>query len=463
MVAANEVGLKSVVNELSVLLGDRLQRSRVVCEQHGQGEGSSAVMPPDAVAFPHTNDEVAAIVQACHRHRVAVIPYGAGTSLEGHLLALEGGVCIDLSQMNSVLEVCPEDMDCRVQAGVTREQLNTELRHTGLFFPVDPGANASLGGMTSTRASGTTTVRYGSMQSNVMGLTIVTPQGEIIRTGSRARKSAAGYDLTHLYVGAEGTLGVITEVQLRLHPIPEQMRAAVCSFASVGEAVQAVIEVMQCGIGVARIELLNALQMQACIRYSKLDGFEAAPTLFFEFHGSETVVNEQISAVEGVVEAHGGSGFRWAADMEHRNALWAARHNAYFAAKAMWPGHEGMATDLCVPISALAESIDFAERKALELKLSCPVVGHVGDGNFHMLIMFDRSDQSQCERAATLSKAMVEQALAVGGTCTGEHGIGVGKKAYLLQEHGNAVELMRVLKRALDPDNLMNPGKVFDL
>ncbi|MCL6417289.1 FAD-binding protein [Aestuariirhabdus sp. Z084] len=455
--------LTQTLKDLKALLGSRLQQSRAICEQHGQGEDSHGVMPPDAVAFPHSNEEVAAIVRCCRQHQIPMIPYGTGTSVEGHLLALEGGISLDLSQMNKVLAVHAEDMDCRVQAGVTREQLNTELRHSGLFFPVDPGANASIGGMAATRASGTTTVRYGSMMANVMGLTVVTAQGEIITTGSRARKSAAGYDLTHLYVGSEGTLGVITEVHLRLHPIPELIRAAVCTFTNLDAAVQTVIEVMQCAIPVARMELLNGLQMQACIQYSKLEGFDQQPTLFFEFHGSQANLAEQIDAVKAIATGQGGSDFRWAEDTEQRNALWAARHNAYFAAKSLWPGCEAVATDLCVPISNLAESIRFAEQTALELELNCPVVGHVGDGNFHMLIMFDAGNDEQRNRADSLSRAMVKQALTVGGTCTGEHGIGVGKKAYLEQEHGQAVELMKLIKRALDPDNLMNPGKVLNL
>ena len=455
--------LQILVNDLAPLYGDRIHLSQAVREQHGQGEDSYGCMPPDVVIYPFCTEEVAQIVRLCHQYRIPVIPYGTGTSVEGHLLATQGGVCLDLSEMDQIVEINPQDMDCRVQAGVTREELNKALRYDGLFFPIDPGANASIGGMASTRASGTNAVRYGTMREAVLGLTVVTPQGEIIRTGTRARKSAAGYDLTRMYVGAEGTLGVITEVQLRLHPVPEHIRSAVCSFENLEGAVYTVIEAMQAAIPMARIELLNNLQMKACIKYSKLEGFAEAPTLFLEFHGSPAGVQEQIDLFEEIAGSNGGTQFRWAENTEDRNALWTARHNAYFAAQALKPGCKAITTDVCVPISRLADCILAAEAAAKESDLLCPIVGHVGDGNFHLLIVFNPAEYDELEAARKLSAKVVEGALAVGGTCTGEHGIGSGKKEYLRTEHGNAVEIMATLKRALDPNNIMNPGKVLDI
>lgn len=455
--------LQAVINDLAPLYGDRIHLSRAVREQHGQGEDSYGVMAPDVVIYPFCTEEVAQIVKLCHRYRIPVIPYGTGTSVEGHLLATRGGICLDLSEMDQVLAVNPQDMDCRVQAGVTREDLNKALRYDGLFFPVDPGANASIGGMASTRASGTNAVRYGTMREAVMGLTVVTPEGEVIRTGTRARKSAAGYDLTRLYVGAEGTLGIITEVHLRLHPIPEVIRAAVCTFDSLQGAVNTVIEAMQASIPMARIELLNSLQMKACIRYSKLTGFSEQPTLFFEFHGSQGGVAEQIEQLAAITAEHGGGEFRWAETSEARNELWAARHSAYFAAQALKPGAKAITTDVCVPISRLAACILKTEQAAAETGLPCPIVGHVGDGNFHLLIVFDPTDPAQTKAARTLSGTVVDIALSMGGTCSGEHGIGSGKKAYLRKESGSAVDVMARIKRALDPHNIMNPDKVLDL
>ncbi len=455
--------LRKVINELATAFSDRIHLSQTVREQHGQGEDSYGCIPPDAVIYPFSNEEIAQILVLCNQYGIPVIPFGAGSSVEGHLLALKGGICIDMSEMNQVMEINAADMDCRVQAGVTREDLNKTLRYDGLFFPVDPGANASIGGMAATQASGTNAVKYGTMRDAVIGLTVVTPQGEIIQTGTRARKSSAGYDLTQLYVGAEGTLGVITEIQLRLHPIPEKIRAAVCSFPSVAAATDTVINAMQCAIPVARIELLNALQMQACIDYSKLDNLEAKPTLFMEFHGSEQGVTEQIEAIQDICKAFEGGEFTWADTTEDRSALWAARHNAYIAAHHLIPNGKVITTDVCVPISKLAQSILQAEEAAAETGLPCPIVGHVGDGNFHLLIVFDPGSSEQHEKAKRLSQQIVQQALALDGTCTGEHGIGSGKKSYLIDEHGSAVEIMRQLKRSLDPKNIMNPDKVFDL
>lgn len=455
--------LQIIINELAPFFGDRIHLSQSVRDQHGQGEDSYGCVPPDMVVYPFSTEEVAQVVALCHRYNIPVIPYGTGTSVEGHLLATQGGVCLDLSEMNQVLEVNASDMDCRVQTGVRREALNQALRYDGLFFPIDPGADASLGGMASTRASGTNAVRYGTMREAVMGLTVVTPQGEIIQTGSRARKSAAGYDLTKLYVGSEGTLGVITEVHLRLHPIPEMIRAAVCSFDSLEGAVYTVIEAMQSAIPMARIELLNALQMRASIHYSKLAGFSEQPTLFFEFHGSASSVQEQVDLLSDIAHANGGHQFRWAETVEARSALWKARHNAYYAAQALQPGAKALTTDVCVPISRLADCIVAAEEAASASELLCPIVGHVGDGNFHMLIVFNPDDIQQVEAAKNLSVTLVEKALIMGGTCTGEHGIGSGKKQFLVEEQGAAVEIMATIKQALDPKNIMNPGKIFDL
>jgi D-lactate dehydrogenase (cytochrome) len=418
---------------------------------------------PDVVVFPHTNEEVAAIVKLCHAARIPVIAFGVGTSLEGHVAALYGGVSLDLSQMNRMLEVNAEDLDCRVQAGVTREQVNAELKGTGLFFPIDPGANATIGGMTSTRASGTNAVRYGTMRENVLGLTIVTADGRVVRTGGRARKSSAGYDLTRLFVGSEGTLGIITEIQLRLYGIPEAISAAVAQFPELKSAVDTVIVAMQMGIPVARIELLDAVQMDACIRYSKLTGYEAKPTLFFEFHGTEAGVREQAETMQQIAADHGGGAFEWATKPEDRSRLWKARHNAYYAARALSPGKQAFATDACVPISRLTVCVLESRADVEELGLVAPIVGHVGDGNFHLSVLFDPADPAEREKAETLAKRVSMRAIAMGGTCTGEHGIGVHKLGALVAEHGEAVELMKTIKRALDPRNIMNPGKTVPL
>jgi D-lactate dehydrogenase (cytochrome) len=443
--------------------GERAITSHSVREHHSHGEGLADSALPDVVVYPHSNDEVAAIVRLCHLARVPVIPFGVGTSLEGHVAALYGGVCVDLSQMNRVLEVNTADLDCRVQAGVTREQLNAELRGTGLFFPIDPGANATIGGMAATRASGTNAVRYGTMRENVLGLTVVAADGRLVKTGGRARKSSAGYDLTRLFVGAEGTLGVITEIQLRLYGVPEAIAAAVCQFPDLESAVNTVIAAMQTGIPVARIELLDDVQMDACIRYSKLEGFATKPTLFFEFHGSPAGVREQTEAMQAISDEFGGSAYQWATQAEDRTRLWKARHAAYYAALALKPGAMGFATDACVPISRLADCILETKADIVASGLVAPIVGHVGDGNFHLVVLFDPNDASQRERAEALAKRVSLRAIAMGGTCTGEHGIGWHKLDVLAQEHGDAVDLMRAIKRALDPSNIMNPGKTVPL
>ena len=439
--------------------GERAVTTQAVREHHSHGEGLADAALPDVVVFPRSNDEVAAIVRLCHLSRVPVIAFGVGTSLEGHVAALYGGVCVDLSQMNRVLEINAEDLDCRVQAGVTREQLNAELKGSGLFFPIDPGANATIGGMASTRASGTNAVRYGTMRENVMGLTVVTADGRVITTGGRARKSSAGYDLTRLFVGAEGTLGVITEIQLRLYGVPEAIAAAVCQYSDLPDAVNTVIAAMQTGIPVARIELLDDVQMDACIRYSKLDGYKPLPTLFFEFHGSDAGVREQSAMMRAISDEFGGSEFQWATLAEDRTRLWKARHAAYYATLALKPGMTAIATDACVPISRLAECILETKADIEKSGLTVTIVGHVGDGNFHLVVLYEPGDAGQRERADALARAVSMRAIAMGGTCTGEHGIGWHKLDLLAQEHGEAVGLMRSIKQALDPQGIMNPGK----
>ncbi|HVO87729.1 MAG TPA: FAD-linked oxidase C-terminal domain-containing protein [Casimicrobiaceae bacterium] len=451
----------ALVRTLTQDYGDRAVVNAAVREQHGHGEGLADAGVPDVVVYPHSNEEVAAIVRLCHAARVPVIAFGVGTSLEAHVAALYGGVCIDFSQMNRVLEINPEDLDCRVQAGVTREQLNLELKGSGLFFPIDPGANATIGGMTATRASGTNAVRYGTMRENVLGLTVVTADGRIIKTGGRARKSSAGYDLTRLFIGSEGTLGIITEIQLRLYGIPEAISAAVCQFPDLKSAVDAVIVAMQMGLPVARIELLDDVQMDACIKYSKLEGYAAKPTLFFEFHGTERGVEEQAHSMQAIAAEHGGSAFEWASRPEDRSRLWKARHNAYYAALALIPGKQAFATDACVPISRLSDCVMETRADVQRIGLVAPIVGHVGDGNFHLVVLFD--PKTERHLAEELAQRVSERAIAMGGTCTGEHGVGVHKLDALVREHGEAVELMKAIKRALDPLDILNPGKTVPM
>ncbi len=449
-----------LVDRLRGLLGDRLSTVPAIRERHGRDESYHPAAAPDAVAFPRSTEEVAAILAACAEAVVPVVPFGVGTSLEGHVAALEGGVCIDLSQMNRILAVNAEDLDVRVEAGVTRKQLNAHLRDTGLFFPIDPGADATLGGMAATRASGTNAVRYGTMRENVLGLTVVLADGRVVRTGGRARKSAAGYDLTRLFVGSEGTLGVITEVALRVHGIPEAIAAAVASFPSLEGAVDTVIRTIQQGVPVARMELLDEVQMDAVNRYARLD-YPVQPTLFFEFHGTEAGVAEQSAIVEAIAQEHGAGGFRWSARPEERSRLWQARHDAFYAALALRPGAGGWPTDVCVPISRLAECLVETKRDIVASGLLAPIVGHVGDGNFHLTFVIDPQDKEEMARAAALNERMVMRALALGGTCTGEHGVGYGKIDFLTAEHGEAVSVMRAIKQALDPRGIMNPGKVL--
>ena len=453
---------QSMLAELRGLLGGRLSTSAAICAQHGKDESYHQAHAPDAVAFARSTEEVADIVKLCARHKTPVIAFGTGTSLEGHVAALEGGVSIDMSQMNRVLRVNAEDLDVTVEAGVTRKQLNEYLRHTGLFFPIDPGADASLGGMAATRASGTNAVRYGTMRENVLSLTVVLADGRIIRTARRARKSAAGYDLTRLFVGSEGTLGVITELTLRLYGIPEAISAAVCAFPTLDDAVNTVILTMQSGVPVARIELLDEAQMAAINKYSKLD-HQVAPTLFFEFHGSPAGVAEQSESVKSIAGDYGGVNFRWTTTAEERSKLWQARHDAYYAALALRPGSKGWATDVCVPISRLAECIRETKRDLAQSSIPSALVGHAGDGNFHLVFMIDPNHPQEIAEASRLNDRMVARALALEGTCTGEHGVGYGKMNFLIAEHGEAVSVMRTIKRALDPDNIMNPGKIVSI
>ena len=446
------------IAEIREALGDRLSTAQAVRDAHGKDQTWNPGAPPDAVAFVKDTSEVQKIVAICGKYGTPVIPYGTGTSLEGHFTAPFGGISIDLSAMNQILEVNGSDLDCRVEAGVTRKQLNSHLRDQGLFFPVDPGADASLGGMTATRASGTNAVRYGTMRENVLNVTAVMADGQIIRTGSRARKSSAGYDLTRLLVGSEGTLGVITEVALKLYGIPESIVAAVCPFPSVEACCNATITAIQMGIPVARIELVDAEHVKAFNAYSKLD-LKVTPTLFLEFHGTTASAREQAETFAAIAEDLGGGPFDWAAKEEDRQKLWQARHDAFWATKSMFPGKESFSTDVCVPISRLAQCVTETQADVAAAGLYGPIVGHVGDGNFHVVLFCDRSDPDEVKKVKDVYGRMIDRTIAMDGTCTGEHGIGSGKVAYLEKEHGPALGFMRDIKRALDPRNIMNPGK----
>lgn len=449
------------LESLGALFGARLSTSQAMREHHGRDESFYDPMLPDAVVFAHTSAEVAAAVKLCCAHGVPIIAFGSGTSLEGHVLAPHGGLSIDLSQMNRIVSIAAEDLTATVEPGVTRKQLNTELRDTGLFFPIDPGADASLGGMAATRASGTNAVRYGTMRENTLALTVVTADGRIVKTGTRARKSSAGYDLTRLFVGSEGTLGIITEVTVRLYPQPEAISAAVCSFETIADAVNAVIQTIQMGVPVARVEFLDANGVKAINAHEKL-ALPVKPLLLFEFHGSEQGVAEQAGTVQAIVAEHHASGFEWATRQEDRSRLWAARHNAYFALLQMRPGARAIATDCCVPISRLADCLLETQADCEAQGLVYSIVGHVGDGNFHVQMLVDPDDAGEVARAEGVNSRMVTRAIGMDGTCTGEHGIGMHKMDFLIEEHGeDAIATMRLLKHALDPQNLMNPGKII--
>ncbi len=442
--------------------GTRFSTAEAVRGHHGKDATFHEPHPPDAVVFPETVEEVQEVVRACHESGTPIVPFGAGTSLEGHIGALGGGITIDLTGLDRIRAVHDEDMTCFIEPGVTRKRLNEELRDTGLFFPIDPGADASLGGMVATGASGTNAVRYGTMRENVLGLEVVLPDGRLIRTGTRARKSSAGYDLTRLYIGSEGTLGIVTGIHLRLYGIPESIASAVCAFPSVDAAVDAVILTIQSGIPVARIELLDEAQMDACNRYSRLD-YAPSPHIFFEFHGTPAGVAEQAEATGAIAQEFGGSDFAWSTTTEERNRLWQARHDAFFAAIALRPGCEGWPTDVCVPISRLAECIAETRADLASAPFPTPIVGHVGDGNFHVIFVIRTEDAEEVRIATELNERLVRRALAMGGTCTGEHGIGYGKMHWLEAEHPSALPAMRAIKRALDPKNIMNPGKIVRL
>ena len=453
----------AVVSELISLLGDRFTTAESIRGHHAHGEGWDRPVLPGGVCFPESTEDVAAIVGACAQHRTPIVPFGAGSSLEGHVVPPAHGVSVDMTRMNRILQVSQKALDCRVQAGVTRQQLDAHLQPQGVFFPVDPGADATLGGMTATGASGTTTVRYGAMRENVLGLTVVLADGTLVQTGGRARKSSAGYDLTRLLIGSEGTLGIITEVQLRLHGIPEAISAAVCQFDRIGDAIDTVIEALQIGVDLARSELVDEVMMKGFALHSGLDEYAQQPTLFLEFHGTPESVEEQGRLLTEICNNNGGSEVRRATRTEDRSRLWKARHDAYYACIALAPGRRGMITDACVPLSRLTECIEATQSDIREHGLLAPIVGHIGDGNFHCQLMCDPDNEDEVAAAKSFVTRLAERAIQLGGTCTGEHGVGSGKIDLVERQHGDAVQVMRAIKQALDPLNLMNPGKVVRL
>ena len=454
---------EQVQNELKKIFNERFSTSESTRTNYARGEDTYDPVLSKAVVFPETNEEVSKILKLCNEHKIPVVPFGTGTSLEGNVLGNENGITISLEKMNKILSVNAGDFDCRVQANVTRKQLNEYLREDGVFFPIDPGADAALGGMASTSASGTMAVKYGTMRTVISGLTVVPANGDIIKTGSRTKKTSAGYNLTNLFIGSEGTLGVITEVQLRLSPIPESIMSAVCQFPDLESAVLTSQEVIQYGVPIARIEMLNKDQMDLVIKYSKLKNYEVLPTLFFEFHGSEQSNKEFIKTVEELSKNNNGSDFKWAETLEERNKLWQARHDCYYSVKAQGNNFKVYSTDVCVPISNLVECINFTEKEIKKLGLKAPMVGHVGDGNFHAIIGYDPKKEGEYEKIRTLSNKLIDKTLELEGTITGEHGIGLHKKAYLLKEHADNIPAMKLIKRSLDNNNIMNPGKIFDL
>ena len=458
----NEEGIAAAIGVLKQQFGERLQTGEAHREQHTHTMSYLPGQLPDAVVFAESSSEVQTIVRICADYRVPIVPFGAGTSLEGHLNAPSGGISVDVNRMNRVLQVNAEDLDCTVEPGVTREDLNIHLRDTGLFFPIDPGANASIGGMAATRASGTNAVRYGTMRENVLSVTAVTADGREIRTGGRARKSSAGYDLTRLFVGSEGTLGILTSITLRLFGIPESITAGVCPFPTVDAAVNTVIATIQMGIPVARIELLDAASIKAVNAYSGLD-YPESPVLFLEFHGTTAFAREQAESFDEIATEFGGGPFIWAGEQEERTRLWKARHDAFYATQQIRPGTANLATDVCVPISRLADCINETQEDSERSGLQAPIVGHVGDGNFHSVVFFDIDDKQEVEKAEAFVMRLTDRAMAMDGTCTGEHGIGQRKQAALVREMGEGIDMMRAIKRALDPQDIMNPGKIFSL
>ena len=454
---------EQVQSELKKIFNGRFSTSESTRANYARGEDTYDPVLSQAVVFPETNEEVSKVLKLCNDNKIPVVPFGTGTSLEGNVVGNSNGITISLEKMNKVLSVNAADFDCRVQANVTRKQLNEYLREDGVFFPIDPGADAALGGMASTSASGTMAVKYGTMRTVISGLTVVLPNGDIIKTGSRTKKTSAGYNLTNLFIGSEGTLGVITEVQLRLSPIPDSIMSAVCQFKDLESAVLTSQEVIQYGIPIARIEMLNKDQMDLVINYSKLKNYEPLPTLFFEFHGSEESNRESIKIVEELTKNNGGSDFKWAETLEDRNKLWQARHDCYYSVKAQGNNFKVYSTDVCVPISNLVECINFTEEEIKKLGLKAPMVGHVGDGNFHAIIGYNPSKKGEYVKIRELSDKLINKTLELEGTITGEHGIGLHKKAYLLKEHGDNIPLMKSIKRSIDQNNIMNPGKIFDL
>ena len=450
-------------SELKKILNGRFSQSESTRANYARGEDTYDPVLSKAVVFPETNEEVSKILKLCNEHKIPVVPFGTGTSLEGNVVGNENGITISLEKMNKVLSVNAEDFDCRVQACVTKEQLNEYLREDGVFFPIDPGANAAIGGMASTSASGTMAVKYGTMKTVITGLTVVLPNGDIINTGSRTKKTSAGYNLTNLFIGSEGTLGIITEVHLRLSPIPESIMSAVCHFPTLENAVQTAQQVIQYGVPIARIEMLNKDQMEISINYSKLKDIEAVPTLFFEFHGSESSNKENIKIVEEISKDNNGSSFKWAKDLEDRNKLWKARWDVYYSVKALINNGRVYSTDVCVPISNITECVNFAEEQAKKFGLRAPMVGHLGDGNFHVILPFDPAKKEMYKTIREFNDLLIKKALQLNGTITGEHGIGLHKKEYLLEEHPDNIPVMKSIKRTIDPNNIMNPGKIFDL
>ena len=454
---------EQVQAELKKIFNSRFSTSESTRANYARGEDTYDPILSKAVVFPETNEEVSKILSLCNQHKIPVVPFGTGTSLEGNVVGNDKGITISLEKMNKILDVNAEDFDCRVQACVTKEQLNEYLREDGVFFPIDPGANAAIGGMASTSASGTMAVKYGTMKTAITGLTVVLPDGEIIKTGGRTKKTSAGYNLTNLFIGSEGTLGIITEIQLRLSPIPESIMSAVCHFPSLEMAVQTAQQVIQYGVPIARIEMLNKEQMEISINYSKLKDIEAVPTLFFEFHGSELSNKENIKIVEEISKDNNGSSFKWAKDLEERNKLWKARWDVYYSVKALINNGRVYSTDVCLPISKITECVNFAEEETKKLGLRAPMVGHLGDGNFHVILPYDPKEEGIYNKIREFSDLLINKTLELNGTITGEHGVGLHKKAYLLKEHGDSIALMRTIKRSIDQNNIMNPGKIFDL
>mgnify|MGYP003300224510 FL=1 len=449
--------------ELKKIFNGRFSTSVSTRANYARGEDTYDPILSKAVVFPETNEEVSKILSLCNKHKIPVVPFGTGTSLEGNVVGHDKGITISLEKMNKILSVNVEDFDCRVQACVTKEQLNDYLREDGVFFPIDPGANAAIGGMASTSASGTMAVKYGTMKTVITGLTVILPNGDIINTGSRTKKTSAGYNLTNLFIGSEGTLGIITEIQLRLSPIPESIMSAVCHFPTLESAVQTAQQVIQYGVPIARIEMLNKDQMEISINYSKLKDIEAVPTLFFEFHGTEGSNKENIKIVEEISKDNNGSSFKWAKDLEERNKLWKARWDVYYSVKALINNGRVYSTDVCLPISKITECVNFAEAQTKKLGLRAPMVGHLGDGNFHVVLPYDPQKKETYKKIREFSDLLIKKTLELNGTITGEHGIGLHKKDYLLKEHGDNVPVMKSIKRTLDPNNIMNPGKIFDL